>query len=43
MRPMHGLRGHTHGTEAALQGLTTDQNVDAQINYVRQSLLEARN
>jgi polysaccharide chain length determinant protein (PEP-CTERM system associated) len=24
----------------ALQGLTTDQNVDAQINYVRQSLLE---
>src|SRR6202789_4708509 len=24
----------------ALQGLTTEQNVDAQINYVRQSLLE---
>src|SRR5580693_1972530 len=24
----------------ALQGLTTDQNVDAQINYVRQALLE---
>src|SRR6202140_3453589 len=24
----------------ALQGLTTDQNVDAQINYVHQSLLE---
>ncbi len=24
----------------ALQGLTTDQNVDAEINYVRQSLLE---
>jgi polysaccharide chain length determinant protein (PEP-CTERM system associated) len=24
----------------ALQGLTTDQNVDAQINYVRQSLIE---
>ena len=24
----------------ALQGLTTDQSVDAQINYVRQSLLE---
>src|SRR5271169_3262877 len=24
----------------ALQGLTIDQNVDAQINYVRQSLLE---
>src|SRR3984885_2815606 len=24
----------------ALQGLTVDQNVDAQINYVRQSLLE---
>src|SRR6202021_1482325 len=24
----------------ALQGLTTDQNVDAQINYVRESLLE---
>src|SRR3984957_18978120 len=24
----------------ALQGLTTDQNVDAQINYVRLSLLE---
>src|SRR5450755_4920045 len=24
----------------ALQGLTPDQNVDAQINYVRQSLLE---
>src|SRR6202789_2373508 len=24
----------------ALQGLTTDENVDAQINYVRQSLLE---
>src|ERR1700689_2980988 len=24
----------------ALQGLTTDQNVDAQINFVRQSLLE---
>jgi len=24
----------------ALQGLTTDQNIDAQINYVRQSLLE---
>jgi polysaccharide chain length determinant protein (PEP-CTERM system associated) len=24
----------------ALQGLTTDQNVDAQINYVRQSILE---
>src|ERR1700734_3116924 len=24
----------------ALQGLTTDQNVDAQINYVRQSLLD---
>src|ERR1700679_2359230 len=24
----------------ALQGLTTDQNVDAEINFVRQSLLE---
>ena len=24
----------------ALQGLTVDQNVDAQINFVRQSLLE---
>ena len=24
----------------ALQGLTTDQNVDAEINYVRQALLE---
>src|SRR5277367_1575308 len=24
----------------ALQGLTTEQNVDAQINYVRQSLIE---
>ena len=24
----------------ALQGLTTDQNVDAQINFVHQSLLE---
>src|SRR5271165_3922602 len=24
----------------ALQGLTTDQNVEAQINYVRQALLE---
>jgi polysaccharide chain length determinant protein (PEP-CTERM system associated) len=28
------------GLKPALQGLTIDQNVDAQINYVRQSLLE---
>jgi polysaccharide chain length determinant protein (PEP-CTERM system associated) len=28
------------GLKPALQGLTVDQNVDAQINYVRQSLLE---
>jgi polysaccharide chain length determinant protein (PEP-CTERM system associated) len=28
------------GLKPALQGLTLDQNVDAQINYVRQSLLE---
>src|SRR5580693_2393543 len=27
------------GLKPALQGLTVDQNVDAQINYVRQSLL----
>src|SRR5271169_3218182 len=28
------------GLKPALQGLTIDQNVDAQINYVRQSLIE---
>jgi polysaccharide chain length determinant protein (PEP-CTERM system associated) len=28
------------GLKPALQGLTTDQNVEAQINYVRQALLE---
>ena len=33
------IRRYAHGTEAGLAGLTVEQDVDAQLNFVRQSLL----